>query len=555
MFQLRRSVQMCSLAVLCLMGSSTWADQLQLLDAARDGDIVALQSLLKGKARRDVNTVRGDGTTALAWAVYNNDQQAVDLLLRNDADVNIADDLGVSPLSLACENGNSTIVKSLLEADANPDLAKTTGVTPLMVCANVGATEAVILLLEHGAEVNARENKDEQTALMWAVAEQHSDIVKALVDKGADVHARSKLTPEPEPYVIKLPAGRSVWGGNYPASVRFAKVSGGFTALHFAAQQGDVDSARVLLDAGADVNTPHPEHGSPLIIASASGHEALASFLLDKGADPNITDAWGVAPLHFALHNGLLFLNGFRPSAVDRPAWKRPDMVKLVNALLDHGADPNVRIKYSYPYLDNPFMAISDDDPPQIDPVGATPLLIAAAAGNMEAMEILEEVSDIKATTAGGATLFMLASGAGAERGARSEQEAIDAAKLVLTLGGSVKDQLTEPAPDGPAKGVADGRTALHFAVTVGWLDLTRFLAENGADINAKDRYGMTPLMLAMGDPEGRYYSNIGDGDYDHRYRRATNNAGMNEDKEMVELLLELGAKPFTGKYRNMSGQ
>jgi ankyrin repeat protein len=555
MLQLRCGVRVGSVLVMLLIGNTAWAGDLALLDAAQDGDYAALQSLLKGKGKRDVNSARGDGTTALAWAAYNNDEQAVDLLIRSGADVNIADDLGVSPLSLACENGNPAMVKKLLEAGANPDLPRTTGVTPLMICANVGATDAVMALLQNGVNVNARETKDEQSALMWAVAERHSDIVKMLVDHGADIHAHSKLVPEPEPYVIKLPAGRSVWGGNYPATVRFAKVSGGFNPLHFAAQQGDVESARILLDAGADINSPHPEHGSPLIIAIASGHEALATFLLDKGADPNITDAWGVAPLHFALHNGVLFLNGFRPSAVDRPVWKRPDMVKLVNALLDQGADPNVRIKYSYPYLDNPFMAISDDEPPQIDPVGATPLLIAAAAGNMEAMEILEEVSDVKATTTGGATLFMLASGAGAERGARSEKEAIEAAKLALTLGGSVTGHLTEPAPDGPAKGVADGRTALHFAVTVGWLDMTRFLVENGADINAKDRYGMTPLMLALGDPEGRYYRNIGDGDYDHRYRRATNNAGMNEDKEMVELLLELGAEPFTGKYRDMSGQ
>ena len=65
----------------------------------------------------------------------------------------------------------------------------------------------------------------------------------------------------------------------------------------------------------------------------------------------------------------------------------------------------------------------------------------------------------------------------------------------------------------------------------------------------------MTPIMLALGDPEGRYYRNVGDGDYDHRYRRTTDNAGISGDQRLADLLLELGADPFTGKYRDMSGQ
>jgi hypothetical protein len=194
------------------------------------------------------------------------------------------------------------------------------------------------------------------------------------------------------------------------------------------------------------------------------------------------------------------------------------------------------------------------NDPPQIDPVGATPLLLAAASGDVESMKILEEVSDVNATTIGGATVFMLAAGAGAERRARNERKALEAARFALSIGGGrVNDHLTDRAPDGPVKGEEDGRTALHFAATLGWTEMIRFLAEQGADLNAKDRYGMTPIQVAMGDPEGRYGRKNTGGIYDERYRNPP--APGKGVKKVIDILLELGAEPFTGQYRDRSGE
>ena len=541
------------LAVMILSaGQLTFANE-PLLTAARQGDITTLQSLLNGNV--DVNFARADGSTALAWAVYGNNPEAVDLLIRSGADVNAANDYGVTPLSLSCANGNSAVVQMLLDAGADPNRAKETGETPLMTCSSAGALEAVKTLLAQSADVNAKENEEDQTALMWAAVEKHPQVVQELIKHGADVHARSMLIPEPEPYIINMPENETVLGTNYPKTVRFAEISGGFTALHFTAQQGDVESARILLQAGADVNSPHQEHGSPLVITIASGHKDLALFLLENGADPNIADAWGIAPLHYALHKGVLILNNFKPSVTDRFGWARQNMPKLVEALLDYGADPDARIKHSFAFLDSGFLGRAMDDPPQIDPAGATPLLVAAAAGDLASMQILAEVSDTNATTIGGATVFMLAAGAGAERGSRSEEDALQAARFALSIGGgSVNDHLTDLAPDGPAQGQEDGRTTAHFAAPLGWSRMIRFLAENGADLNAKDRYGMTPLQLAMGDPEGRYNRQIGPhGDYDYRYRNPPAEGKGNQ--KLAELLLQLGAEPFTGEYRDRSGE
>ena len=99
-----------------------------------------------------------------------------------------------------------------------------------------------------------------------------------------------------------------------------------------------------------------------------------------------------------------------------------------------------------------------------------------------------------------------------------------------------------------------DRRTGLHFASYHGWSELIEFLVAEGADINAGDRYGMTPLMIALGDPEGRYYRQVGDASYDLRMRRPGPTPGTGDNPDVAELLLALGAEPFTGEYRDVSG-
>ena len=461
----------------------------------------------------------------------------------------------MTPLALACANGNSGAVAKLLAAGADPNFAKRGGETPLMACANTGAEEGVRALLKRGADVNAKEGKDDQTALMWAAAEKHPQVVRALVKNGANVAARSRLVAKPDPYIVEISLDQSIWGSNYPDTTRWQEQSGGFTALYFAAQAGDIDSARILIKAGADIDAPHVEWGSALNISIASGHEDFALFLLEQGADANTSDAWGVSPLHYALYKGLMILNRWKPTDSEHLGWERENMPGLIAALLERGADPGARIRYSYPYMEHMFIARSNDLPPQVSPVGATALHLAAVSGDVESMRILQPVSDSKTTTIGGGTVFLLSAGAGVEKKARNGENAVAAAELALAMGGgNVNDHLTDKIPGGPRPGVEDGRTALHFATSLGWKDLIEFLVEQGADIDAGDRYGATPLMIALGDPEGRYYRQVGTGNYDLRFRRPGTTPGTGENMEVAELLLALGAEPFTGEYRDASG-
>ncbi|MFQ5982704.1 MAG: ankyrin repeat domain-containing protein [Woeseiaceae bacterium] len=542
------------LTLLLLASRISLADDL-LINAVENADHTALRVLLDQKGT-DLDASRGDGSTALSWAVYREDEIAVELLIRAGADVNAATDFhNVTPLSLACSNGNSHIVEKLLEAGADPNVAKRSGETPLMTCANSGAAAGVKALLKRGADVNAKESNDDQTALMWAAAEKHPAVVRVLVENGANVAARSRTVPLADPYIVEISLEQSIWGSNYPDTTRWQEQSGGFSALYFAAQQGDIESARILLEAGADVNAPHVEWGSALNITIASGHEEFAMFLLEQGADPNTSDAWGVSPLHYALYKGLLILNRWRPTDTEHLGWERDNMPRLLTELLKRGADPDARIKYSYPYMEHLFIARSNDLPPQVSPAGATPLHLAAVSADVESMHILQPVSDPKATTIGGGTVFLLAAGAGVEKKARSGENAVAAAKAALKMGGGdVNDHLTDRIPGGPHPDSEDRRTALHFASYLGWNDLIEFLVEQGADIEARDRYGATPLMIALGDPEGRYYRQVGDGNYDLRFRRPGTTPGTGENMEVADLLLALGAEPFTGEYRDSSG-
>jgi ankyrin repeat protein len=452
------------------------------------------------------------------------------------------------------------MVEMLLNAKADPNLSLWNGETPLMTCAATGSLRGVQLLISHGADVNLAETLKGQTALMWATANKHPKIVQELVDNGAEIHARSKVFPVPEPFSISCteeepcPDGRTT-GTSYSETIHFPKTAGGFTALLFAARQGDVESARILLAHGADVNESTPEDGSALIIASASGHETMALFLLENGADPNATDGFGIAPIHYALHGGMLLINSYIYRPTDRLGWMRHDKPELLRALLARGADPNARIGYDVPPFDYPLISRSNIlNLPQITLAGATPFVLAAASGDPELMKILvESGADPNVTTVANTTPLMVAAGMAHERGriifgvrqGRSQddetrRQRLEAVRLAYEL-----------SPKADINAVNEKlQTAMHAAVFMGWPDVVKFLAAKGADLDMKDKYGQTPISIALGDPEGLVARSFaGAAKYDHSFREPAFN------REMADLLLSLGAAPFSGKFRDRSGE
>jgi uncharacterized protein len=456
--------------LLTLLGATptALAGDLRLVEAARNQDEQQIRSLLNQHI--DVNVRSEDGSTALLWTAHWNDLATAGLLIRAGADVNAANDFRMTPLSQACTNSSGLMVDLLLQAGANPNTPIATGETPLMTCARTGNQDAVAMLLVHGADVNGKEPSQNQTALMWAAAEEHSKVLQTLIKAKADLRAHTKQ---------------------------------GFTALHFAARVGDLESTRILLDAGVDVNIrAQPEAGSrqesrgvraditfpgstPLFVATVRGHVPLALFLLDRGADPNVMDA-GFTPLFWASgswENGLANpVYGF----VD-PIGGIPDReakVTLVRALLAHGADPNLQMTVRPPTFGGTGTGGYNDA------VGATAFIVAANAADVEIMRLLLAAGanpHLVTKTNSNALLAATGLNRGIGEIIDNEDQALEAVKFLLDLGVDAKVVTTF------------NENALYGPGYRGWNRMLELLIEQGADVNIVNKAGVTPWLAASG--------------------------------------------------------
>jgi ankyrin repeat protein len=252
-----------------------------------------------------VNAPGADGTPALHWTVRVDDLEMASLLIKGGADVKFKDRYEVTPLYLACFNGNAAMIKLLLDAGADPNSADPTGETALMTVATVGDLESVKLLLDRGARVESTEPGFEQTALMYAVRNNHPDVVQLLVSRGAAVNARTRVGPTP---VFFKPNASAAFGhgvginrGGLPDRGSRIPIQGGMSALLYAARDGRMESAQILVKAGADVNQAEANSITPLVIAINNNQVEVARFLLDQGADFNAMDWYGRSPLWSAV--------------------------------------------------------------------------------------------------------------------------------------------------------------------------------------------------------------------------------------------------------------
>ena len=466
-----------------------------IIEAVRNGDTAELRARLAGPV--DVNERQPDGATALHWAVHHQDVVAADLLIGAGADADAANDLGVTPLLMACRRGPGGLVARLLAAGADANAALPSGETALMAAARAGSVDAVNALLARGARVNAAEATRGQTALMWAVANRHPAVTRVLLDHGADVGARTATRRR----VYNMGGSRSAGSASRGIALEEV-VEGGSSALLFAARSGDVESARLLLAAGADVDDTAADGNTALVVAAHGGHGSLAALLLRAGADPDAAPL-GYTALHAAVLRGTLRDRGV-PN--DDPEAGVP----LVRALLAHGADPDPRLARG-----TPVRRWSHDFAFMDRWVGATPFWLAAHFLETEMMQVLADAgADPGAPTRAGATPLMAAAGLGYNRGGGSafirdrrdfssynpvesaalgstipaveERRTVEAVETVLAQGGQVN-----AANDA-------GGTALHAAASHGMNAVIELLTDRGADLQAENRRGQTPADLAV---------------------------------------------------------
>ena len=453
-----------------LVGAALWVSMsavaapadVPLIEAVRSGDVAAVRTLLgQGSA---VDSSSADGATALLWAVHEQRLPMVELLLEAGADVTATNRYGVGTPSLAAENGYAAILERLLEAGADPNATMPGGETVLMTAARTGNADTVRVLLARGADPNSREGLRGQTALMWAAAYNNAAAVYALAEQGADIHARTE-NPSRSP-------GRAF---SYAPPT-------GFTPLLFAARAGHLETARVLLDAGADVNDTVSDGQSALVVAAANANWELAGYLLDRGADPNHAAA-GWNALHQAVRTRRMNVGFGTPGPF---AAGTLDSIDLIHKLIDHGVDVNTRMTRN---------GMRDGQRNRFNRLGATAFMLAAKVTDVEAMRVLLEAgADPLMPTADGTTPLMVAAGLaiwnpGEDGGSLDgqEEEVLEAVTICVELGNDVKAANYR------------GETALHGAGFRGKNNVVDYLVEQGADLTALTDDGWSPLAIARG--------------------------------------------------------
>lgn len=449
-----------------------------LADAAEAMDRQRVRELIESAA--DVNAAQSDGMTALHWAALRDDIESARLLLKAGADVGAANRYGVTALTLACINGNASLVTVLLDAGADPNTVVPGGETALMTAARTGRVGPVKALLARGADIQTKvhgmgrqewaganaflarmadptifdfETKPSQTALIWAAAEGHAEVVSELIEAGADFQAT---------------------------------LDSGFTPLLFAARNGHIDVVRVLLEAGADLNQridPHPDWrhrgygaklrpgSTALHVAVENGHFELGAYLLDTGADPNAADPIGYTALH-----AIPSARRVAPGDANPPPDPTGSMTSLefVGDLAAHGANLNAgmtqagMINLGIPVL------------------GPTALLAAAQTADVDLIKTLVALgADPLLRDNSNRTALMLA-------GARTGTEA----EIVQTMQFLLDSGMEIDAID------RNGETAMHAAAYRDRPEPIRLLASRGASIEVWNRpnvHGSTPLAIAVG--------------------------------------------------------
>jgi cytohesin len=435
-----------------------------LIDAVKAGNRAAVRTLV---TKSTVNTPGADGMTALHWAVRADDLDTVKLLVKAGANVSAANRYGITPLSLAATNGNSVITRALLAAGANPNAPGPDGETVLMTAARAGSADVVTALLDRGVNVNATETWQGQTAVMLAAAENHGAAIRALAARGADLNVRSKELSFPE-YRYET-NGMAV----------FQLPKGGWTALMYAARQNAMEAVAALADMHADLNaTTKQEATTALQIAIINIHYDLANLLLEKGADPNVTDSSGMTALYAAVDMRAPANMLTRPEPKLRDSL---DVIGIMKSLLAHGANANIQLKK--PIIGRHQNLVGDGQLTE----GATALARAAKASDVVVMKVLlDGGADATLALANRTTTAMLASGGNAP-----EPKVLEAVTLLVEHGVDVNAFN------------ANGQTVLHNAAQRGQNSVIEYVARKGAKLDRRDKQGRTALDLALGAGSG----------------------------------------------------
>ena len=447
-----------------------------------------------------------EGSTPLWLASINGDAAIIAALLKAGADANEHLPLGRTPLMAASRTGNVEAIQVLLDHGADVNAKETLrGTTPLMWAADEGHAAAIQLLIQRGADFKARSDMTERgrgpalgkandprkqvaaqgRALAAGRALDLRDLSALRGDnngiggQGAGGIARGDRTRGGRARTGRATAGVDQgFDQNDDAAVAAfgfrgrpaPKDGGALTPLVYAVRADDLDSVKVLLAAGADLNQVTGYGWSPLLVATQNRYYRLGAYLIDHGADVNLANQGGWTPLYLATDNRNI-------ESGDYPVRKGDmDHLDFIKLLLDKGANVNARMKDS-----TETRTVFTNQ--WLDENGATAFLRASQSGDLVLMKLLlAHGADPKIDTVLHVTALEVAAGVGWVEGITYEwspEATLEAVKMLLDLGLDVNAQADT------------GRTALHGAAHKGRTDIIQVLVDHGAKLDVRD-YGNT---------------------------------------------------------------
>jgi ankyrin repeat protein len=495
-----------------------------LMMASLYGNAAMIDRLIKAGA--DAKQRGPNGETMVMFAARNGNPQAVTVLLEAGADVNARETLrGTTALMWAVEQKHPEAVKVLLAAGADPS-AKSGGaglprnyIAPRLNqravllaqdrrrrAAAAGITYEEQLARDQKAGVEIGGQRGLGTPLgpdgepltqqpgrqggAGAPAQAQPPAAAAPAPQTPAPQAPAAPTPAPaaapDPQAATQPAagnaargqGRGQGGAAAPepdadddnevvVAGLVGSGGGGLTPLVFAAREGDLESAQLLLDAGAPINQVTEYGWTPLLTAVNNRNYRLAAMLLERGADPNLANKGGWTPLYLATDNRNI-------EGGDYPVPKGDmEHLEIIRLMLEKGANPNQKIKDNTLTRTIFTMQWFFED-------GATPFIRAAQSSDTALMQLLLKYkADPQATTVNGDNALTASGGIGWVEGVtyeRSAKENFEAMKMLLDLGLD------------PNHANNEGRTALMGAAMKGRNDVVQLLVDRGANLAARDK-------------------------------------------------------------------
>ena len=591
------ALRLASVFALSLLMVGAAPPESPVANASQANDAAQVRALLQQGA--DANGAQADGLTALHWAALNDNPEIVGLLLYAGATVRPLTRVGgYTPLHLAARSGHPKVVEALLDGGADPNEWTATGVTALHFAAQANDGESIRLLAAAGADVNATDQFQSRTPLVFAAGRNATAAVSTLLELGADPSITTELKdytarnefdnderarrarvraaevggdpvsndnadllgtqtqtppdsakateekPEEEKKEEEKPAEPPV---RALSSTEQIGVQGGFTALHYAAREGNIEAAQLLLDGGADIDQPSGgDQSSPLLVAVINGNYDLALMLVERGADPNLVSDDGAGPL-FATLNIEWSLRTWYPQP-QAFRTQQHSYLEVMEALLEAGADPNQQVSTHIWY------AAYNAGRMGVDFTGATPFWRAAYATDVTAMKLLHSYGadpNIWTTKLPERRRGRDPGNPGAQTGPEDEEELDPSGLPPVPVGGPAVH------PIHAASGVGFGTSRVaqqHRSVPDGWLPAMKYFVEElGIDPNLRDMDGYTPVhhSAARGDNETILYLVSQGADVTLVSRRGQTTADMANSPEQraqphpatIALLEKLGSK------------